>query len=116
MAKRAPGRYPEGKASPKPVFAAFLIEQAHRPDTVGDLAREAQATQFEGSTVSDMWEHLERLDGGGTIRAMTQAEREKICWFWTGRSAGKRIFMRDVLISAACPADDDADLFIRAEN
>ena len=106
MAKRAPGRYPEGKASPKPVFAAFLVQQGNRPDIVGDLAREAQAKQFEGSAISDLWEDLERLDVDEPALLGPKRNRNTTCWCLAGRSAGRRAFMRDVLTSAACRADD----------
>lgn len=63
--------------SRKPVFGEFLCEQGNRSDIVGDLARAAQSSQFGGSSISDMWEHLDRLNiVDDSVPAMTQAEQE----------------------------------------
>ncbi|MFJ4027510.1 MULTISPECIES: hypothetical protein [unclassified Paenarthrobacter] len=67
----------KAKGTQKPVFGAFVLSQTNRCDIVGDLAREAQKSHFEGSTISDMWDHLERLNiMDECTDAMTQAEQE----------------------------------------
>lgn len=64
-------------ASRKPAFGDFLRKQENRRDIVGDLARVAQSSQFQGSSISDMWEHLDRLNiVDESVPAMTQAEQD----------------------------------------
>ena len=46
----------------KPVFGEYLRDQQDRDDAVGVLARRVQASSFTGSSIGDVWDHLDQLD------------------------------------------------------